>query len=298
MIDVEDIHDAVRRTRRTLHLVVGLYVAIGLLVSCVGALSGDRLSTFLGFMIVGGALGAAAIFNILFRTVSSIGTQDRSAAEMRSSLARIEGVLEEIRSSRREEDVDRVRMINLASVGGGDPGAITAATLDRSDFPRLVTAIGKEHHSTSDADRPDRTDWDSMTERRAPEAQSVESPVLREVHGKDLWRTWSAAMRDGNLLACRSAYAALVDSAEPQAVADMARALEALALRHESRLRRTFAARVQAKQFGEALALGAEIFSLFGDHPLSDEFERLRPILERRVSSTIGDRNFRSAAST
>lgn len=298
MIDVEDMHDAVRRTRRTLYLVVGLYVAIGLVVSCVGALSGDRLSTFLGFMIVGGALGAAAIFNILFRTVSRIGTQDRSAAEMRSSLARIEGVLKEIQSSRQEDDADRVRMINLASVGGGDPGAITAATLDRGDFPRLVTAMGKDGKSTSDSGRPDRAVSDSMTERRAPEAQSVETPLLREVHGKDLRRTWSAAMRNGNLITCRSVYAALVDSAEPQAVADMARALEALALRHESRLRRTFAERVQAKQFEEALAMGEEIRSLFGNHPLSDEFERLRPILERRVSSTTGDRNLRSAASS
>ena len=298
MIDVDDMHDAVRRTKGTLHLVVGLYVAIGLVVSCVGALSGDRLSTFLGFMIVGGALGAAAIFNILFRTVSRIGTQDRSAAETRSSLARIEGVLEEIQSSRREEDVDRVRMINLASVGGGDPGAITAATLDRSDFPRLVPATGKERNSTSDSGGSDRAVSDSMSERRAPEAQSVETPILREVHGKDLWRTWSAAMRNGNLLACRSVYAALVDSAEPQAVADMAGALEALALRHESRLRRTFAEHVQAKQFEEALAIGTEIRSLFGNHHLGDEFERLRPILERRVSSTIGDPNLRSAAST
>ncbi len=47
----------VRRTKRTLHLVVGMYVAIGLVVSGAGAMTGDRVDAFLGFVIVGGALG-------------------------------------------------------------------------------------------------------------------------------------------------------------------------------------------------------------------------------------------------
>ncbi len=100
---------AVRRTRRTLHLVVGMYVAIGLVVSGVGALTGDRVSAFLGFMIVGGALGAAATLSVLFRTVVRMGTLDETLGDMRTSLARIERLLEENQSSSRDDHAEEVR---------------------------------------------------------------------------------------------------------------------------------------------------------------------------------------------
>ena len=119
-----------------------------------------------------------------------------------------------------------------------------------------------------------------------------------EVAGKDLWLSWSTAMRNGDLATCRSVYAALVDFAETDTVADMAASLDALALRHERRIRRRFTECVQAKQFSEALAMGAEIGTLFPNHPLSDEFERLRPLLERRASSHGQDQNIHFAEAT
>ncbi len=105
-------------------------------------------------------------------------------------------------------------------------------------------------------------------------------------------------MRNGDLVTCRSVYAALVDLAESDTVADMVASLDALALRHERRIRQRFTECVQAKQYSEALAMGAEIGTLFPNHPLSDEFERLRPILERRAVSSGKDPNIRFAAST
>ena len=286
---------AVRRTSRTLHLVVGMYVAIGLVVSGAGALTGDRVSAFLGFMIVGGALGAAAMLSVLFRTVARMGTLDKSVGDMRTSLARIEGLLKENQSSSRDDHAEEVRILNLASVGGGDLGAITAATLDRSGFPRLVKAMGAEQSAASGADRPK---GDMAEPRNDPFPSAESSRPTTSPGGKDLWKLWSTAMRNGDLVTCRSVYAALVDLAESDTVADMAASLDALALRHERRIRQRFTECVQAKQYSEALAMGAEIGTLFPNHPLSDEFERLRPILERRAVSSGKDPNIRFAAST
>lgn len=288
----------VRRTKRTLHLVVGMYVAIGLVVSGAGAMTGDRVDAFLGFVIVGGALGAAAMLSALFNAVARMGMLDKTVGDLRTSLARIEGLVGEKQSLRRDENAERVRVLNLASVGGGVPDAITAATLDRSVFPRLVTAMGTEQATASGTARSNG----GMTEPRIDPLASEESlrqtTSPEEVAGKDLWLSWSTAMRNGDLATCRSVYAALVDLAETDTVADMAASLDALALRHERRIRRRFTECVQAKQFSEALAMGAEIGTLFPNHPLNDEFERLRPILERRALSSGEDQNIRIAALT
>ena len=297
-MEEKNMQQAVRQTRRTLHLVVGMYVAIGLVVSGAGALTGDRVSAFLGFMIVGGALGAAAMLNVLLRTVARMGTLDKTVGDLRTSLARIERLLGENQASRRDENAERVRVLNLASVGGGDPDAITAATLDRSVFPRLVTAMGTVQGAASSSARSDGEIAEPGSDPLVPEESLRQTTSRGEVAGKDLWLSWSTAMRNGDLATCRSVFAALVDLAESDTVADMAASLDALALRHERRIRRRFTECVQAKQYSEALAVGAEIGTLFPNHPLSDEFERLRPILERRALSSGKDQNIRFAAST
>ncbi len=288
----------VRRTRRTLHLVAGMYVAIGLVVSGAGALTGDRISAFLGFMIVAGALGAAAMFGVVFRTVARMGTLDKAVGDLRSSLARIEALMEKNQSSSRDDQAEEVRVLNLASVGGGELGAITAATLHRSGFPRLVTAMGADRPVAFGADRPTGDMVGPTPEFHPFEESSRRTISPGEVAEKDLRQTWSAAMRSGDLVACRTVYAALVDQAESETVSAMAASLDALALRHERRIRQRFAECIQAKQFGKALAIGAEIGPLFPNHPLSDEFERLRPILERRAQSGDKNPNVRSVAST
>ena len=293
-----NIQRTVRRTKRTLHLVVGMYVAIGLVVSGAGALTGDRVAAFLGFVIVGGALGAAAMLSVLFSTVARMGTLDKSVGDLRTSLARIEELLEKNQSSRRDENAEQIRVLNLASVGGGDLDAITAATLDRSVFPRLMTAMGSEQGAASSSARSDGEIAEPRSDPLASEESLRQTTSRVEVAGKDLWLSWKTAMRNGDLATCRSVYAALVDFAETDTVADMAASLDALALRHERRSRRRFTECVQAKQFSEALAMGAEIGTLFPNHPLSDEFERLRPLLERRASSPGQDQNIHFAAST
>ncbi len=297
-MEEENMQQAVRQTRRTLHLVVGMYVAIGLVVSGAGALTGDRVSAFLGFMIVGGALGAAAMLSVLFRTVARMGTLDKTVGDLRTSLTRIERLLGENQSSSRDENAERIRVLNLASVGGGVPDAITAATLDRSVFPRLVTAMGTMQDADSSSARSDGETAVPGIDPPVSEESLRQTKSLGEVAGKDLWLSWSTAMRNGDLATCRSVFAALVDLAESDTVADMAASLDALALRHERRIRRRFTECVQAKQYGEALAMGAEIGTLFPNHPLGDEFERLRPILERRALSSGKDQNIRFAAST
>lgn len=287
----------VRRTKRTLHLVVGMYVTIGLVVSGAGALTGDRVAAFLGFVIVGGALGAAAMLSVLFSTVARMGTLDKTVGDLRTSLARIEGLLGENQSTR-DENAERIRVLNLASVGGGVPDAITAATLDRSVFPRLVTAMGAEQGAAAGSDRSDGEVVDPGNDPLASEESSRQTTSPAEVAGKDLWLSWSTAMRNGDLATCRSVFAALVDLAESDTVADMSASLDALALRHERRIRRRFTEFVQAKQYSDALAMGAEIGTLFPNHPLNDEFERLRPILERRALSSGKDQDVRIAALT
>lgn len=294
----ENMQWMVRRTRRTVHLVAGMYVTIGLVVSGAGALTGDRISAFLGFMIVAGALGAAAMFGVVFRTVARMGTLDKAVGDMRSSLARIERLLEENHSASQSDRAEQVRVLNLASVGGGELGAITAATLDRSGFPRLVTAMGTDQPVANGADRPTGDMVGPTPEFHPFEESSQQTMSPGEVVERDLRQTWSAAMRRGDLLACRTVYDALVDLAESETVSAMAASLDALALRHERRIRRRFAECIQTKQFAKALAIGAEIGPLFPNHPLSDEFERLRPILERRALSGDQDPNVRKAAST
>jgi len=293
MVNEVDMSMAIRRTRRTLFLVVALYVALGLIVSAAGAFMGDRLAAFLGFLIVGGSLGTAAALNMLFRVVLRSAAVADATVEIKASLERIEAQLRE-RPSSRNEDAEPVRILNLASVGGGDPSVLAAATLDRDVYPRLVTSMGIEEPVVTTSESRVSDTSDSADGKKG----SIRRPSPPDVAVKDMWRVWGAAMRSGDLPTCRRVYAALVDVADENAVSDMSNALQALSDRHEQRLRRAFGKQVREADYVAALRVGDEIFQMFPQHPLSDEFHRIKPILERKAASAASGKGKRRAAST
>ena len=128
---------AARRTRKTLYVVAGLYVAIGLFVAAGAALAGDRLSAFIGLLIVSGALAVAVLLSAVLRITNRIALLAESLNEVRTSLEQMEknGVLTETRNAAASAE-NTLRTLDL--IGSGDPSLLTAATLDRSVFPRIA----------------------------------------------------------------------------------------------------------------------------------------------------------------
>ena len=187
--------ETARRTRKTLYIVAGLYVAVGFVVLVGAALAGDPLSAFLGFLIVSGALAVAILVSSVLRLSARLSAIDEGLADIRAQLDRIEnsrplaGTLTAAMPADGDPD-----MLDLAAIGLGDPASITAATLDRDVFPRLVKTMheapppepagpggrGAVEHSSSGPRQPD-TD---------PTARAENETDGRAVSLKNLIRTW------------------------------------------------------------------------------------------------------------
>ncbi len=293
-----------RHTRRTLYVVAGFYVAVGFVVATAAAVLGDRLGTFLGFLIISGAIVTAVILRALLRAETYLAALGELAATMHARLERVETATNALQrrvppENGRSAD-GGVRLLDLTAIGGGDPSLLTAATLERKAFPRLVTSLEEEvigsHESPASEDTAgleasntepsldavpaavatSETTEDSMSDFEEPGAPAV----------KSLFRLWKVALRRGDLAGCREVYAALVDAADPQTIAPLGAQLAAVADRVEASLRQAYGARVRDKDYAAALALGERIRCLLSDRPVADECRRLAPILARRLSDS------------
>jgi len=295
-----------RHTKKTLYVVAAFYVAVGFVAATASALNGDRLGTFLGFLIISGALASTA----LLRAVLRIGVRISAIGEAMEGLhARLNRVEMGLRAMREHVGVDGraataggIRVLDLAAIGSGDPSVLAAATLDRQAYPRLVTTMDETPPAQSaEAEaaehtfmplRPTLTPSDERT-LDAMETQSETNAQPNDTEDddagfagaatKNLLRQWKVALRDGDLAGCRAVYSALIDTAGAEAVASLAAQVEELADRIERSFREAFSLRVRERDYAGALAIGERMCSLLPDRAVVAEFLRVRAHLLRRL---------------
>ena len=280
--------EAARRTKKTLYIITGLYVAIGFVVLIGAALAGDPLSAFLGFLIVSGALAVAIVLNLVLRLSAHMYAIDEGIEDLRARFDHLEksGVPGETVPTASLADLDST-MLDLTAIGPGDPTLITAATLDRDVFPRLVKTMNEAPPpelvpagKNAMADDPSKGEEQPIISRTATAVKKTkDTPVAL----KNLLRAWQDAVHACDLAACRSVFSTLVDTADAATVAAFEGELERLADQIETALRTNFADRVRQGDFAAALAVGEKIATLLPDRPIAVEFKCLRPHLHRRL---------------
>lgn len=264
--------DFSRHSRKTLYVVAGFYVLVGFVLAIASVVGGDRLGTFLGFLIISGALVGAAMLRAIMRLGEQADELARAIEDVRQAVLSAEASVRE--HIREMKDAASVQMIDLSTFGTGDPSVLTAATLDRDAYPRLMTTM---------EGAPAAPTVGSIADGAAPVA-----PALLGLHGpatKNLLRQWKVAVREGDLLECRRVLSTLVDVVTPAEFAPLEGQFAVLANRVESGLRKAFAAHVRNRDFAGALAVGSQIVELFPDRPVAQDFAAVKDQLERHLRS-------------
>jgi hypothetical protein len=193
-----------------------------------------------------------------------------------------------------------VRILDLAAIGPGDPTMLTAATLDRDVYPRLLATMDDAPPAQS-GQAPDDPDsapiaWSVHSSSQAQETSRpvAAHPPCSDADGPDgattpatksLLREWQVALDNADLAGCRAVYAAMIDVAGSDAVAPLAAQIEALADRVERTLREAFAAHVRRCDFDAAIAMGERMCNLLPDRRVCGEFRRLLPHLRRHADA-------------
>ena len=270
-------HPANRRAARTLQIISALYVAVGFFLAVPAALRGDRLSAFLGFLIVSGALVAAAIGRILLRLTDRITALSEGLAGLDERLERIEHVAERLAGDRPHGPP--VRHLDLAAIGRGNPSILAAASLDRDVFPRLVTILGNESAVPSQRTANSQSGELETRPEQAAESPTREAEPSVAVTTKNLLREWKLGLRKGDLAACRAVYAALVAVAHPADLKPMTLQLARLADSTERLLRKSFAQYAHDRDYAGMIMVGETICKVLADRPVAADFLRLKPHL-------------------
>lgn len=292
MIPHHRLIDAARATRKTLYVVAAFYVAVGFFIAAPAAMSGDRLSTFLGFLIISGALACATIFRAVWRLTQQAGAMNDSLDQVAVRLERFERNLKALAAPTR--DTSSVQMIDLASFGAGDPSVLAAARLDRDAFPRLVTTMETDPPATSTEPAGKPRSPASSCKPQSPAAKTDSAPKSppggsgdrpTPVTTRNLLREWKVGLRNGDLAACSGVYSALVDTAEPEALRPLRIQLEQLADRTERSLRARIVRCLHDQDFEGMIETGKEIETLLGDRPVAEEFARIKPHLLARIKA-------------
>ncbi len=278
--------DFSQHSRKTLYVVAGFYVLVGFVLAIASVVGGDRLGTFLGFLIISGALVCAVMLRAIMRLGEQADELAHSLDEVRHSVLSAEASVSE--QVREVKDAANVRMVDLSTFGAGDPSVLTAATLDRDAFPRLMT---------------------TMTEGPLPGFYPVADdgvpvslgfPLTPPAHGpatKNLLRQWKVAVRDSDLGECRRVLSTLVDIVTSEELAPLESQFATLAERVELGLRKSFTAHVQNRDFAGALAVGNQILELLPDRSVARDFEALKGQLERHLNSSTNRSVIRSSSS-
>ncbi len=268
--------------KKTLYVVTGLHVVVGFLIAIPAAFAGDRLSAFLGWLIIIVALAAGAVVNHVLRLGASIRSAGQSLDELLDRVERVERMLRDARESHSAKS--ETRMMDLAAMGPGDPGQLVAASLDRDAYPRLVTTMDEQPPADSTERGPAPADYATGWGVSAPKDDRHRSPTGAGggVTSRNLHRQWKLSLRTGDLAKCREIFAAFVDTADSTTVASMRRQLELLADRTEASLRKRFSQSLREQDYAGLLLVGEQICALLPERPVADEFKRLKPLLLRR----------------
>ncbi len=279
-----------RRAQVILYAVTALYMILGLSVGVSAAWSGDRLDVFLGFLLIAGAMGTAAVGSVLFRLIARVARIGECLTDIQDRLNRIAQAPDSRNTPIREEP--SAPLMDLAAVGKGNPAELAAARLDRDILPRLVTLM---------EDKPP-ADGSETKEPQTPDAVSAELPpqcVRRDEHHNDtcltaaavknLSREWKMALRNRDLAACRAVFAAFADTVDPSTLAPLKSQLDRLADRTEESLRKAFTDSVHRRDYAGLLMVGERICKLLPDRQVAEEFKHIRLQLMRlRLQKTEG----------
>ena len=258
-------------------------MGIGFLLLVPSALAGDRLSAFLGFLIISAALAFAAALTVVLRLAIRMSAIGESLEEVRKQLEGIEqaGKVQELAAV--EPGDPTTQILNLAAIGPGDPSALTAGLLEQARFPRIAPAVVEGSSAGGTDRRFDRSANTRVKGRAAGVAGPSEDGSMPTgksgTAGRDLLRVWGGALRESDLATCREVLANLVDTAE------LTSQLDDLSERTECCLRAAFAECVRKRDYTTALAVGGRIRELFPDRRIARDFERVRPYLQDRASA-------------
>lgn len=135
--------ESVRRTRNTLYLVAGLYVAIGFVVAVATAIQHDRLGTFLGFIIISGALSMGLVTRTALQVLVRVGHIEESLSGFTERVDELIPLVLANQQSATATVQDAESLIDLTTIGPGTPQMLAAATLNRAIFPRLALAMAQ-----------------------------------------------------------------------------------------------------------------------------------------------------------
>lgn len=287
--------NSVRGTKKTLYVVAAFYVVVGFFLAASAAVQGDRLGTFLGFIIVSGALVTAALFRAVMRIGLRISSIGETLDDVATRLTNIEQG-REVTSQKPNDETHHAepeRLIDLGQSAPIDPSLIAAAVPDRESFPRLVHALRPQPPHPPTPDQPVTPSEDSPgVAANDNVASGAEHTSLGDADtsssAADLrkaLRAWKVALHERDLAGCRSMYASLVDTAEPPLVVRLSEQLESLARTTEQTLREKFAACVREQDYNAALKVGREIVQLMPDRLIAEEYGRLEAHLLRRAQA-------------
>jgi len=279
---------ATNRTRKTLYVVAGFYVAVGLFMAAGAALAGDRLSAFLGFLIVSGALAAGLASSALLRLNAQLCEVFQALDDIRAKLASLakDNHSSETRRANRSA-AETASTIDLVALGASRPELLIARTLRRNEFPRLVTAV-----EAAPPDEPADAGEDQQSEKPETAIQSTEAVHATkedeadhaiESTKKNLLRVWRVALRDGDLAACRSVFSDLVNIADSSVIVPLSAQLQELTRHTEQLLRSDFLHSLRVKDYAGALEVGHQIQTLFPDSRATLDFTQIKPTLEARL---------------
>lgn len=276
--------ESVRRTRNTLYLVAGLYIVVGFIVAFTTAMQRDRVGTFFGFVIISGALSMGLIARTALQVLVRIARIEESLGHLGD---RLHGLVHLVATKQAEPTTTSspTAILDLSSIGTGDPAQLTAAILERDRYPRLVTAI-EQADTVEEVSLSPALDTSANGVAVSDEAISLNGNG-HAARSRDLLQQWKAALAGDDLTQCRQVFSTLVDIAEQEDLAPLQSQIRDLQDRIEHKLRERFTAAIRKRDFVAALQSGEKMAALLSDRPVAAEFARLRPILARRADEAL-----------
>jgi hypothetical protein len=283
-----------RRSATTVYIAAGAGAGLGVWAAVSAALSQDWPVTAIAVLIISGLVGEALLVTAVLRLAARLHDMDTTLNDICARPARTD------EHAGPDEDADdedpRVRTLDLSTLGKGDPGELVAARLDRDVFPRLLATMEDQPPARGSGrqdqePQPGDTGTGDDPRRRHVQEHDADPTALTT---KNLLRTWRLGMRNNDLAACRTVFAALVDTVDAGTLEPLQMQLEELADRTEKLLREDFAARLTRRDFDGMLAVGERICRLLPDRPVTREFRRIEPHLRRRLAQ---DRRIETAPS-
>ncbi len=244
--------ESARRARKTLFLITGLYVLLGFLIAVPSAFAGDRISAFLGFLIVAGALGGSVGIHMMIRSRARIESLERKVDDLHELLRQVADRLDRPRSAADSDAAEPpATWVDLTTLGDGDPTPLVAASLERDRFPRLVATMEEQPPAQSS---PASADVENHSVDAASDPSSDWFPALTT---RNLLREWKTGLRRRDVAACRRVYAAVVETVSERESAPLKEQLDRLADDVERELREAFAQCARRKDYAGLLELSA-----------------------------------------